>query len=466
LVEALGGAANEQSANIARVMDAAVTPVATAEVEPRLRCARCGIESHEPSCFVVPESSRPRPRDIRCITCEGHRLAVGPLKGAWLFVKSSGTPLLILALIQHDLHIVEPLTVIAVCLMSPIAMVLHEIGHAVCARLIGLEVSTVVIGVGRRLWRGTILGTCFTVHAWPVLGLTYLGAKDLHFLRTRLWLATLAGPLTNVLLVTATFMLVSPQTFFGSSLALLWMVVNLIMTLGTILPYTFKQGGTMLVSDGLALLQIPAKATEQLEPHLFTAPLMRAYALFEDGNFSSALAVCDKALERVPGNVHLRVMQSACRSYTLDFAGALETLEPLLKEFSLLPPSVRAAIENNTAFALLMSDARTDQNSEALLRADQLSSRVFALFPCVPAYRSTRALVLTARGRPQEALDLLSYARYELEGDAQRGHRATARALALRAMNRLDESSRAAEESERLTPRTAAFLKVLGLSSG
>ena len=463
MVEAFGGAVEERSANIARAMDAAVTPALTAEVEPKLRCARCGIESHEPSCFVVPESSRLRPRDLRCITCEGHRLAVGTLKGAWLFLKSSGTPLLILALIQHDLHIIEPLTVIAVCLMSPIAMVVHEIGHALCARLIGLEVSTVVIGVGRRLWRGTIFGTCFTVHAWPVLGLTYLGARNLHFLRTRLWLATIAGPLTNVLLVVATFVLVSPQTFFGSSVALLWMVVNLITTLGTILPYTFKQGGTTLVSDGLALLQIPGKTTEQLEPHLFTAPLMRAYALFEDGNFSGALAVCNDALERVPGNVHLRVMQSACRSYTLDFSGALETLEPLLKESATLPPSVRAAIENNTAFALLMSDPRTDPNSVALLRADQLSARVFALFPCVPAYRSTRALVLTARGRPEETLDLLNYAPYDLEGDAQRGHRETARALALRAMNRLDDSHLAAEASARLTPRTAAFLKVLGL---
>jgi len=218
------------------------------------------------------------------------------------------------------------------------------------------------------------------------------------------------------------------------------------------------------VSDGLALLQIPGRSPEQLEPHLFTAPLMRAYALFEDGNFSSALAVCDKALERVPGNVHLRVMQSACRSYTLDFAGALETLEPLLKESTALPASVRAAIENNTAFALMMSDRRTDPNSDALLRADHLSARVFALFPCVPAYRSTRALVLTARGRPQETLDLLNYAPYDLEGDAQRGHRETARALALRVMNRADESRRAAAESERLTPRTAAFLRVLGLS--
>ena len=445
-------------------MDAVVTAPTATDVAQKLRCARCGIESAEPSCFIVPGPYNKNPRDTRCITCEQHRLSIGVGEGITQFLRTMLLPLCALAVVEGGLNGITVWTVLAACCMGPIVIIAHELGHTIVGRLVGLEVNTVVIGVGPRVWRETIFGTCFTLRAWPLSGLTFLGARNLDFLRTRLWLATLAGPMTNVSADRRSGRVMGAGRRLRLRARIALDIHERLTTLSSILPHSFRLSGETLVSDGLALLQIPRRTAEQLEPHLFTGPLLRAFGQFEDGDFANASAVCTAGLQRVPDNVHLRVLLSGCHSYTHDYAGALKILEPLLQAPLDCTPGVRAAIENNVAFALLMSNPHATHDSDALRRADQLSARVFALFPCVFAYRSTRALVLTARGRPEEALALLAYPLYDVADRTQRGHRETARALALRALDRLDESRSAAEASARLTPATIGFLSVLGLA--
>jgi hypothetical protein len=447
-------------------MDAVATSLPDTEIPQVYRCARCGIESAERTCFIVPEPHGKPPHDTRCVTCEAERLATGTLEGIVGLIGTIFIPLLVLIAIQRGLGEITLWTVLATCLMAPIAIAAHEVGHAAIGRWVGLEVSTVVIGVGPRIWRDTIFGTCFTLHAWPLSGLTFFGARNFELLRTRLWIATLAGPATNILLALAPCVLWQRLVpVFGIPLPSLWVITNVLLGLQSLIPYRFKHASATLTTDGFALLQIPSRTAEQLEPYLFTAPLLQAYGRFEDGDFAGAEAICAQALERVPDNVHLRVLLSACRSFRLDCAGSLAVLSPLLHSHAMSEPSVRAAVENNAAFALLMSDPHADPKSDAIAEADRLSARAFALYPCVLAYRSTRALVLAARGHPEQTLALLDYSHYENANRAQRGHRETARAFALRALSRLEESKRAAAEAARLTPETVGFLKVLGLSA-
>jgi hypothetical protein len=124
---------------------------------------------------------------------------------------------------------------------------------------------------------------------------------------------------------------------------------------------------------------------------------------------------------------------------------------------------VRAAIENNTAFALLMSRPSAGYDSDVLLEADRLSANVFALYPCLLPYRSTRSLVLTATGRPHEALEVLAYSHYETAQRIERGHRAIAQAFAFHRLGRAEESRHAATEAVHLNPDNAGILEVLGV---
>ncbi|HEU4624229.1 MAG TPA: site-2 protease family protein [Steroidobacteraceae bacterium] len=369
---------------------------------------------------------------------------------------------MVLVLIQRGLgELTLPLLLIA-CLMTPLSIVAHELGHAVAARLVGLTVGAIVIGVGRKLWSGEIFGTAVTLHAWPLSGLTFLGSQSLHFLRTRLWLATLMGPATNGLLV---ILAVEhwPDTVerVGAPLLSLWIITNGLLALQSLVPRRFQHAREMLSTDGLALLQIPRSTPEQLESYLFTASLLRAHARFERRDYAGARDVCLQGLELAPDNLQLRVLLSACYSYLRKYASSLALLRQLLKQYANAESAVRAAIENNTAFALLMSRNRAGYDSDVLIEADRLSTSAFTLYPCVLAYRSTRALVLTATGRPNEALALLAYPHYTNAERTAQGHRAVARAFALHRLGRGNEAREAAAEATRLDPDNARVLAAL-----
>ncbi len=443
-------------------MDALVTTPPAAEVRNIYRCARCGVESAEHSCFVIPERHDKSPRDIRCITCEQSRLAMGTLEGLIGILRTTFVPVLILVVSQRGLGDVTLPVLLTTCLMAPVSIIVHELGHAVTARFLGLEVGAVIIGIGPRLWRGEVLRTAVTLHAWPLSGLTFLGARSLDFLRSRLWLTTLMGPATNILLAigTAAFwpQLVGP---FGTALLSMWIITNALLAMQSLTPCRFSHAGQMLNTDGLALLQLPRATSEQLEPYLFTAPLLRAFSRFEAQDYAAARSICAKALERVPDNVHLRVLLAASCSHAYDPARSLALLRPLLQSHAEEQASVRAAVENNAAFALLMSNPKAGYDARSLLEADRLSANAFSMYPCVLAYRSTRALVLTAAGRPDQALALLEYSHYDTAERVQRGQRETARAFALHVLGREADSQRAAAEAIRLDAQAAALLKRL-----
>jgi tetratricopeptide (TPR) repeat protein len=219
----------------------------------------------------------------------------------------------------------------------------------------------------------------------------------------------------------------------------------------------------MLSTDGLALLQIPRSTAEQLESYLFTASLLRAYARFERRDYAGARDICLKGLEHAPDNLQLRVLLTACYSYLHEYASSLALLMPLLEQYANAEGSVRAAIENNTAFALLMSRPSAGYDSDMLIEADRHSANVFALYPCLLPYRSTRSLVLTATGRPDQALELLAYSHYETAEHIARGHRAIAQAFALHRLGRTEEAREAAAEAARLDPGNGGFLELLGV---
>jgi Zn-dependent protease len=453
-----------RGANIAAAMDVLATAPTRPEVHNAYRCARCGVESMERSCFIVPESHGPSPRDTRCITCEQAGVATSAIDGAIGIVRTIFVPVLILVLIQRGLGDLTVPILLATCLMTPVSIIAHELGHAVAARLVGLEVGAIVIGVGRKLWSGEIFGTAVTIHAFPLSGLTFLGAGSFDLLRTRLWFATLMGPATNALLVVAAASEWQDLVgLCGIPLLSLWIITNALLAAQSLVPRRFAHGGAMLSTDGLALLQIPRNTPEQLESYLFTAPLLRAFSRFERQEYGGACDICVKGLERVPDNVQLRVLLTACRSSMRDYAGSLALLMPLLQQYARAEANVRAAIENNTAFALLMSSPNAGYDSDMLIEADRLSATAFALYPCVLAYRSTRSLAMTATCRPDQALELLAYAHYETAERIARGHCEVARAFALHRLKRTGESQRAAAEAVRLSPDNAGILEVLGV---
>ena len=436
-----------------------------AEAPTVFRCARCGVESAEPTCFVIPERYSKPPRDVRCITCEQRRLAPSTLLSITSLVTAIFWPLLLVAGFQRGQADLGLPSLLFACVLYPLAVIAHELGHAITARLVGLELGTIGIGSGRVAWKFEIGGLPIRLHMVPFSGRIHLGASSTHLLRTRLWLAILMGPATNALLVAATVVWWAPlEAVVGTPAITLWFAVNFLMTIINLIPQRIPVEGYVARTDGLQLLSIPRKTPAELSAYLFAAPLVRAFSRFEDDDFAGARLKVSQALEEAPDNVVLRVMQSACYISAGEYRVGLETLQPLLGRAVDETAYVRAAIYNNIAIGLVMSAHNTDACGPRLLEAERLSAAAFLLYPCVLEYRSTRAFVFTATGHAEQTLRLLDYSLYEAASARQRGHREAARAFALRHLHRLSEAEEAAAMAVRLYPPNRAMLRTLGFS--
>ncbi|MGO9935303.1 MAG: site-2 protease family protein [Steroidobacteraceae bacterium] len=408
------------------------------------RCVQCGIESKEASCFVGIAVKGPQCYPVKCITCTKPVESGGHLRQFFGIFGVFFMPLLFLVAVRGSSSVVTAALLLAAAVIQPMLVILHELGHFLTARLLGLEPSLISLGVGPKLWGGKILGVPWRIHGWPTSGLTYVGSRSIRFLRLRVWLTVLMGPVTNILLIGVAVVFWDSLTrSFGANLVLLWIIFNAFLVLTNVLPFRFRRLGQMHRSDGLQLLQIPFKTRAELAAYLSATPILTALELFKESDYAGCRAVCLKGLERLPGNPSLSIMLSACQINVGEYDAARLILEPLVNTSVAQTPETYAIIYNNLALATWLGDINAPLSEQSTQLADGLSHRAYTMYPCVLPYRSTRALLLVATNHPEEALALLEYSNYEPASASDRGDQQIARAVALRRINRNEEADHA-----------------------
>jgi hypothetical protein len=360
------------------------------------RCNRCGIESKEATCFLGP-SDKALPLMRTCVTCGQLPQTTSNLRNVFALFWILFLPLIFLAGVKGKSSAIFSSLLLAALLIHALALLLHELGHLLTARLLGLEVSLMTLGVGPRVWGGNIMGTHVRIHAWPLAGLTYIGSRSLRFLRLRAWLTTLMGPGTNCLLVVAAVAFWDPLTRkFGANIVILWMIFNGLYAVMNLGPARSRIAGVLQRTDGFQLLQIPLRKSADLAVYLSTTALIGAMQLFQDQDYEGARRACLQGLERLPSDPTLNLVLSACQVNLGDYEVARAALEPLLNAAVTLSPDLRAAVENNLALSLWLRDFSTPQrrNSAACRRPYGSSlSRVslrtaLSHFPCSVADRN------------------------------------------------------------------------------
>ena len=75
----------------------------------------------------------------------------------------------------------------------------HELAHALAGRALGLSVLEVSVGQGPTLWEREGRRTALALHALPLGGRTRLVPRSERLARSRIFLATLAGPAVHAL---------------------------------------------------------------------------------------------------------------------------------------------------------------------------------------------------------------------------------------------------------------------------
>ncbi len=441
-----------------------MTQQSTVDTRIVYRCNRCGIESAEPTCFVGVSKKGLQRLAVTCMTCTADAKVRTGARAAFGVAALICFPPFFVTAGHRDWNGQTFLLILAGCVMLPSLILLHELGHFLTARLLGLKSNLITMGVGKKLWSGRLLGVPLRIHAWPLAGLTYLGSDSLQGLRLRLWFTTLMGPMTHLVLIALPLTLIGPAArHIMPGYVAIWVLYNAFLFLINFIPFRSGHLGAGR-TDGLALLLIPRLKQSDLAIYLSSMEVAAAMELYNEEDLVGASDICTDPLRRHPQNEWLLVLLSACQIKLGDYGCAQHTLQRAGDLSQIKTPAMRAVFMNNLAIAEWLADPAAPSENSSMVRANDLSGQAFVMFPCVLPYRSTRALMLAATKRPEEALQLLEYCNYPRGSDTERANQEVARAYALRQLNRNAESEAAIAAALKASDTVASILTTLGLA--
>jgi hypothetical protein len=327
-------------------------------------------------------------------------------------------------------------------LIEVTSIALHEGGHALAARLLGLRVPRIDIGIGRRISRWRWRNTSISVHAFPLLGVTYVGADRVSGLKWRLWLTILAGPITTALIAIGALAVLDvgvtdafwPQHAVLKGPAIVEMVAFQAIWLLVLNLLPLQMLRTGFRSDGTQLLRIPTLDVREIEELRVMPAVLEAEDLRERDQFDAAYQVIRRAMEIAPDSRVLRQSLAIMLMHREELHEARALLLELLKDDVALEVLV---IRNNVAWIdfLIHADElreEADKHSEFVL--SRLKDAGFAL--------GTRGAILGWLGRHDEAIEMLQRAYLRNSSDANRALNACALACSLAATGRTDEATR------------------------
>jgi tetratricopeptide (TPR) repeat protein len=376
-----------------------------------MKCDRCGLQSDVEQAFSREKRLLRQPQ-VFCPDCTVKR-------HAFSFVLD----LAVVAGFGLLLYVLNPLSRVAafyldvagaILLMGPLIL-FHELTHAAVAKLMGLRVFGIIVGIGKTIWSAKFLGLDWTINLLPLGGITFVGARPLTGIRWRLFLIYMAGPASHVLLafLLLIVMIVLPAAPFGERLPSILLWTNILLAILNLIPRQVSVMTGMQGTDGWHLLRTPfmdeAELTRQYIGN-YGAEAMQAYAAYD---LQTARMWVAKALAIDPNsgvacNI-LGVIQMACQEYR----DSRETFQRILELEDAREPGLHYLLLNNIAYLnALIGDP------SLLPEADQLSAEALKHLPWLPAVIGTRGTVLVELGRFEEGITLLKKS-MSLHGDKQ-----------------------------------------------
>jgi hypothetical protein len=244
-------------------------------------------------------------------------------------------------------------------------LALHEVGHALVARLVGFKVTELVVGFGRELTRFHVSGIRVRICAAPLGGYVASSPSTVHYARLKSALVFAAGPGIELLFVLGCWLiwrdeLVTRTSNIGLIAVQSACVAALIGALFNLLP--FSTGGQ--VSDGMGIvasLLAPSEAFRSLLSSPYCTEAERA--LYRE-EYDKAEQAVTAGLARYPEDWRLKGLQAVCIAAQGDGPRALEMLESFGHPDD-KPPAARVHLLLDAAWVVLLS------NDHALLSEAQ-----------------------------------------------------------------------------------------------
>ena len=197
------------------------------------------------------------------------------------------------------------LNIIIFYFINIISIIFHELGHAIAALCLGMDVNKIVIGSGENILEFQIFGIPWEIKQVPFGGATYILCKSTYFYRLRSFIVSLFGPLTNLILVLLTlkfpkeFITFNPPDVYVFP-GIILCVRNAIYAIENLLPQYIDCDGSRVPNDGLRMRTLPSLSTKEVAEEVAGYWLFDGYDLALNGNYHKAIESFGQALHHNP----------------------------------------------------------------------------------------------------------------------------------------------------------------------
>jgi peptidase M50-like protein len=277
-------------------------------------------------------------------------------------------------------------------------LVLHELGHAVAAHLVGWKVTEIVIGFGRELRRFRIGATRVRLRALPVEGYVQFSPNSTQRARLKHAFVYLAGPLTELLVLAIVapllgFELPGPSEGVGRVALESLAVAAALGALCTLFPY--RSLGNP--SDGLAIIASAFASREGFRERLAWPFISEARRLLVREQLALAEQTVLGGLAQHPDEPRLLGLLAVCQASNGDAERAYATLEGLGPPDE-RPAAIRADLIADAAWSVLFA-----KDATSLPDAQRAAERAVELCPEDPHYEILLGRIHLERSHPEEA---------------------------------------------------------------
>lgn len=380
-------------------------------------CARCGFSSRGPGAFLAVRPALWAETKRYCRRCWRRHfkrrntlvmvsLGLGLMMGVTIFVISPAVPLstssIGLAWFAVNLMLVT--------LVWPLLAAIHELGHALAAKAVGMRVFRVNVGYGRTWLIRRVAGVDLHINALLFLGgLTYAGHVERSYLRVRQAVYVAGGPAANLLLAGALELASGrpgmweslDRLFQGPAFLQALLLGNVLVACLSLLPMRASTAAGANTTDGMKLLALLKVPPAFVEATLLNQWILASTFALRDEDFPLAEEQAAKGLALSPGHPALLNNLGIAKLGKLEFEAARDLFREVLRihEGTDHPGKALQIAEslNNIAYANVLIGGR-----ENLREADAHSSRACELVPREPGYEETRGCVLVEMRRYEE----------------------------------------------------------------
>jgi hypothetical protein len=311
-----------------------------------------------------------------------------------LYYPTSGVGLLLLIVSVFQLFVL-------------ISTILHELGHAIAGRSVGIRVFSIEIGKGPVVYEFLFGGIRWRIRAIAFGGITYGTPFNAHYFRLKEFIFVLGGPMTNILLLFISIKFLSFDTTFKSTpftgfmpMVLLALANCLLLAL-SLWPYMANSVAGKIPNDGLLLWKIWRFDKTKIEETLAARYLYEANEQWRQKDLAGAKRWIDDGLRHFPENLRLKMSVAGILSLQKKYPEALRAYALFIGRHK-KHEDMDSLLLNNIAYVYVLMG-----KPELLPKADICSHLALKRMPWMVHYKGTRGSVLVELGKYDEGLKLL-----------------------------------------------------------